>query len=76
MARALYRQPRLLVLDEATSELDVGNERTVNMTVQEMGLTRIIVAHRPDTIAMANRIVVLDQHGVHPTESELRSAAA
>ncbi len=76
LARALYRQPRLLVLDEATSELDVGNERTVNMTVQEMGLTRIIVAHRPDTIAMANRIVVLDQHGVHPTESELRSAAA
>jgi ATP-binding cassette subfamily B protein RaxB len=59
LARALYRQPHLLVLDEATSELDVGNERTVNATIREMGLTRIMVAHRPDTIAMADRVVQL-----------------
>lgn len=59
LARALYRQPQLLVLDEATSELDVGNEKNVNTTVRELGLTRVIVAHRPDTIAMADRIVCL-----------------
>jgi len=56
-ARALYRNPHLLVLDEATSELDVANERIVNDTVKHLGLTRIIVAHRPDTIAMADRVV-------------------
>jgi ATP-binding cassette subfamily B protein RaxB len=59
LARALYRKPQLLVLDEATSELDVGNEKNVNETIRELGLTRIIVAHRPDTIAMADRIVHL-----------------
>jgi len=59
LARALYRQPQLLVLDEATSELDVGNEKNVNTTVRELGLTRIMVAHRPETIAMADRIVCL-----------------
>lgn len=57
LARALYRRPQLLVLDEATSELDVGNEKIVNTTVRAMGLTRIMVAHRPDTIAMADRVV-------------------
>lgn len=60
-ARALYRQPQLLVLDEATSELDVGNEKNVNTTVHELGLTRIMVAHRPETIAMADRIVCLSK---------------
>lgn len=59
LARALYRQPQLLVLDEATSELDVSNERAVNATVKQLGLTRIIVAHRPETIAMAERVVIL-----------------
>ncbi len=59
LARALYRQPRILVLDEATSQLDVENERSVNGTVEAMGLTRLIVAHRPDTIAMADRVLVM-----------------
>nr|WP_308612983.1 ATP-binding cassette domain-containing protein [Massilia eburnea] len=75
LARALYRQPQLLVLDEATSELDVSNEKNVNTTVRELGLTRITVAHRPDTIAMADRIVSLAHgrlvEGGHPN---LRSA--
>jgi ATP-binding cassette subfamily B protein RaxB len=57
LARALYRQPQMLVLDEATSELDVANERSVNTTVKQLGLTRIIVAHRPETIGMADRVI-------------------
>jgi len=60
LARALYHQPRMLVLDEATSHLDLGNERSVNATVQALALTRVIVAHRPETIAMAERVVVLE----------------
>jgi ATP-binding cassette subfamily B protein RaxB len=57
LARALYRAPRILVLDEATSHLDLRNEQTVNDAVRAMRLTRVVVAHRPETIAMADRIV-------------------
>jgi ATP-binding cassette subfamily B protein RaxB len=61
LARALYRQPRMLCLDEATSHLDVWNEQLVNAAIKRLQLTRIIVAHRPETIAMAERVVVLEQ---------------
>lgn len=57
LARALYRNPKILVLDEATSHLDVTSERTVNAAVKRSELTRLIVAHRPETIAMADRVV-------------------
>jgi len=59
LARALYKNPKLLVLDEATSHLDVWNEQAVNIAIQKLDLTRIIVAHRPETIAMAQRVIVL-----------------
>ncbi|MGZ5847500.1 MAG: peptidase domain-containing ABC transporter, partial [Ramlibacter sp.] len=62
LARALYKQPRILVLDEATSHLDVANEQLVNAAIRQIALTRIIIAHRPETIAMARRVVVLE-HG-------------
>jgi len=61
LARALYKNPQLLVLDEATSHLDVWNEQAVNAAIQSLKLTRVIVAHRPETIAMAERVIVL--HG-------------
>ena len=54
LARALYCNPKLLVLDEATSHLDVWNEQAVNAAIQKIQLTRVIVAHRPETIAMAS----------------------
>jgi len=57
LARALYRKPRILVLDEATSNLDVPNERTVMSAVKKLRMTRIVVAHRPETIAMADRVL-------------------
>ncbi|POZ63074.1 peptidase domain-containing ABC transporter [Chromobacterium alticapitis] len=61
LARALYKQPKLLVLDEATSHLDVWNEKLVNAAVRDIAMTRLLVAHRPETIAMAERVVVLEQ---------------
>lgn len=64
LARALYRDPKILVLDEATSHLDVWNEQAVNAAIQKISLTRIIVAHRPETIGMAERVVVLQQGAV------------
>ena len=59
LARALYKQPALLVLDEATSHLDVRAEAAVNAAIGAGARTRLVVAHRPQTIAMAERIVVL-----------------
>jgi ATP-binding cassette subfamily B protein RaxB len=61
IARALYRAPGLLLLDEATSHLDLARERSVNAAVAGLPMTRIIVAHRHETILSADRIVVLDQ---------------
>lgn len=57
LARALYRQPQLLVLDEATSHLDVTREQLVNEAIQKINVTRIVIAHRPETIAHMEKII-------------------
>jgi ATP-binding cassette, subfamily B, bacterial CvaB/MchF/RaxB len=57
MARALYRGPRILFLDEATSHLDDENERIINSAVRSLPIARVIVAHRRSTIDMADRIL-------------------
>jgi ATP-binding cassette subfamily B protein RaxB len=57
LARELYRTPAILVLDEATSHLDVQNERLVNDSIKNMNVTRVILAHRPETIAAAGRTI-------------------
>jgi len=62
LARAFYRKPAILVLDEATSHLDVARERSINDAVRRMNVTRIIIAHRHETIRSADRVVML-AHG-------------
>lgn len=57
LARAFYKQPRVLALDEATSHLDLNNERAVTAAIAHIPLTRLIIAHRPETIAGAQRVV-------------------
>lgn len=64
LARALYRKPLLLILDEATSHLDTFCESRVNAAIKEIDLTKIIVAHRPETIASANRVLKLTKGGI------------
>ncbi|MCM2328279.1 MAG: peptidase domain-containing ABC transporter [Lysobacter sp.] len=59
LARALYKEPRILFLDEATSALDVQRERLVNEAIRGLNLTRVLIAHRPETIASAGRVIVL-----------------
>ncbi len=62
IARALHHQPVVLLLDEATSHLDVSREKAVNAAIRAKRMTRIMVAHRPETLLSADRIIVLD-HG-------------
>jgi len=62
LARALYRKPKILVLDEATSHLDVALERSISSSLRGMAITRIVIAHRPETIASADHVFLLN-HG-------------
>ena len=81
LARALYRRPRLLILDEATSHLDLARERAVNEAVRGLDITRLIIAHRPETIASADRVLVLDggrivaDHRARPAGTPVPAAA-
>lgn len=59
LARALYRRPKILILDEATSHLDVALEKKINEAIKKQTITRIVVAHRPETIAAADRVLTL-----------------
>lgn len=57
LARALYRRPKILLMDEGTAHLDAQHEAAVNAAISAMGITRIVIAHREETISAANRVV-------------------
>lgn len=60
LARAMIGNPKIILLDEATSSLDNINERNVSDELKGMGTTQIIIAHRLSTIIDADRIVVME----------------
>ncbi|HEY1137545.1 MAG TPA: peptidase domain-containing ABC transporter [Xanthomonadaceae bacterium] len=66
LARALYREPKILVLDEATSHLDLHNESRICDAVKRAGITTLIIAHRPQTIQSADRVLVMRDGKVLP----------
>ena len=68
LARALYRQPKILVMDEGTAHLDTAHERAVNAAIADMGITRIIIAHRRETVEAAERVLVMAGGKLHPVE--------
>jgi ATP-binding cassette, subfamily B, bacterial CvaB/MchF/RaxB len=73
LARALYKKPKILFLDEATSHLDVIKEKEINNMINSLNITRVIIAHRPETISSVNRILLLDkghirQDKIHQSE--------
>ena len=61
LARALYKQPQVLVLDEATSHLDVKREAEVNASIAGLNITRIVIAHRSETIGAAQRVIEMSR---------------
>lgn len=74
LARALYKKPKILFLDEATSHLDVHCEQRVNAAIRGLRITRIMIAHRPETIGSADRVVVLGQGKVESDETRAHPA--
>ena len=65
LARALYRMPDALFLDEGTANLDEANEAAIADTVAMMGCTRIVIAHRPALIERAHVVLEVRDGGVH-----------
>lgn len=61
LARALYAEPKILFLDEATSHLDAGTEKLVYSSLAALKMTRVLVAHRAETLALADLVVDLDE---------------
>jgi ABC-type bacteriocin/lantibiotic exporter with double-glycine peptidase domain len=60
LARAIAGEPAILLLDEATSSLDLATEAAVHANLAALGCTRILIAHRLETVKDADRILVLD----------------
>ena len=62
IARAVLRDPRILIMDEATSQVDAESEQLINTAIREFGhgRTTLVIAHRLSTVLAADRIVVMD----------------
>lgn len=71
LARAFLAEPRVVVLDEATSNLDLQSELRVERALDRLleGRTALLIAHRLSTAMRADRIVVVDEHGIVETGS-------
>ena len=61
LARELYQSPRVLFMDEATSHLDKNNEAKISEQIQHLPMTRIMIAHRQETINMADQVYHLEE---------------
>jgi ATP-binding cassette, subfamily B, bacterial len=64
LARALLHDPRILILDEATSHLDVQTEHAIHRNLKNLKCTKIVIAHRLTTVRNADNILVMEQGGI------------
>ena len=70
LARAIYRKPKVLLLDEATSQLDTRNEGVVLEAIEQLEITRIVVAHRQETIKRADKAFEIRQGMLAPLQQD------
>lgn len=70
LARALYRKPKVLFMDEATSHLDSAKEYIINQSIKSLPITRIVVAHRIETIRAADRVLMMTEGKLIPISVE------
>ncbi|MGK5024649.1 peptidase domain-containing ABC transporter [Janthinobacterium sp. RB2R34] len=75
LARAMYKSPKIMALDEATSHMDIRNEKIISQKLSELNVIRIVVAHRPETIASANRVVCLQNGTIVEEGSDFHAHA-
>ncbi|MCO7224310.1 peptidase domain-containing ABC transporter [Pleionea sp. CnH1-48] len=61
LARAFYKSPKVLFLDESTSHLDVQHEKMVNENIRKLGATKIFISHRVETINSADWVIKLEK---------------
>jgi len=61
LARALYRKPHIVFLDEAFDQLDLAREREITDRLKTLGMGIVIVSHRPETVRNVDRIVQVGQ---------------
>lgn len=73
LARALYRSPKVLVMDEGTSALDAAREQLVNNAVAQLGITRIVIAHRLETILSASKVYSMHNGVISEVTNDLLS---
>ncbi|MEO2281395.1 peptidase domain-containing ABC transporter [Pseudoalteromonas pernae] len=74
LARALYQSPCVLFMDEATSHLDKGNEAKISEQIQHLPITRIMIAHRQETINMADKVFELKNGVLADVQIDIESA--
>lgn len=60
LARALYRNPSVLILDEGTANLDPNTENEIVALISELPITRLVIAHRPALVKCASRVILVD----------------
>ena len=70
LARALYRQPRILILDEGTANLDVQTEEVIADLIAQLPITRIVVAHRPALLQRADRVLLVESGALSTAKVE------
>jgi len=74
LARALYREPQILFLDETFDQLDLARERSITDGLRKTGIGLVIVSHRPETVGAVDRIVRWARPRNRKTERRLRRA--
>ena len=78
LVRALYKKPKILFMDEATSHLDTHLESDINDAIKHLNMTRVIIAHRKETITSADREIKISANQVNQfsTDREMVPASS